>query len=369
MNKRSVVRLAEVATFSSGGTPSKADASFWKGDIPWVSPKDMKCDHLLDTEDKVTRAAVARSAARTVGPDSVLAVVRSGILTHSFPVATLAREMSFNQDIKALTPKSSLLLPRFLFWVLKNKEAYILQSGVKKGATVHSVASGFLERLQFPLPSVSDQRRLIGLLNRAALIKRRANAVRAEARSIIPTLFLSTFGDPGNNPKGWPSISFEQAVEDVTRFVPKTMKRNYLQNGAFPVYDQGQTAIAGYTNESSQTYLAEAPLILFGDHTRVFRLAHGRFARGADGVRLFSPSGDFDASFLRQYFELHGLPDAGYSRHYRFLKSISVWMPPLSLQRAFAERTGRLEGIATQLDAAAGKAEEMAAALLAEVFG
>jgi restriction endonuclease S subunit len=93
-----VVTLSDVATLSSGGTPSKSQPDFWNGDIPWVSPKDMKSNHIEDAEDRITKEAIAQSAARVVGPNSILAVVRSGILAHTFPVATVGREVSFNQD-------------------------------------------------------------------------------------------------------------------------------------------------------------------------------------------------------------------------------------------------------------------------------
>jgi restriction endonuclease S subunit len=207
-----VVKLSDVATLSSGGTPSKANAAFWDGDIPWVSPKDMKVNHVRDAEDKITRAAISESAARIVGSNSVLAVVRSGILAHTFPVATLAREVSFNQDIKAITPKNGSLLPAFLFWMLKGQEAQILRIGVKKGATVHSLSNGFLESLRFPLPPLDDQRRIVGLLDRAAEIRRRADAARAKACAIIPALFLDTFGDPATNPKGWPVVTLGNTI-------------------------------------------------------------------------------------------------------------------------------------------------------------
>jgi type I restriction enzyme S subunit len=73
--------------------------------------------------------------------------------------------------------------------------------------------------------------------------------------------------------------------------------------------------------------------------------------------------------FIRTYLELHGLPDAGYSRHYRFLKEVRVAVPPLPLQTAFAEQAQRLEATARALDTAAAKAEAMAAGLSVEVFG
>lgn len=102
-------RLADVAHIASGGTPSKANAAYWTGDIPWVSPKDMKTTRISDAEDHITRAAIDGSAAKVVGPGAVLAVVRSGILAHTFPVAIAERDVSFNQDIKAITPRNGEL--------------------------------------------------------------------------------------------------------------------------------------------------------------------------------------------------------------------------------------------------------------------
>ena len=55
----------------------------------------------------------------------------------------------------------------------------------------------------------------MGLLDRAAEIRRRADAARAKARAIIPALFLDTFGDPATNPKGWPTNYFGGALESL----------------------------------------------------------------------------------------------------------------------------------------------------------
>ena len=55
-----------------------------------------------------------------------------------------------------------------------------------------------------PLPPLDEQRRIAEVLDRAAEIRRRADATRTKARALIPALFLDTFGDPATNPNGWP---------------------------------------------------------------------------------------------------------------------------------------------------------------------
>lgn len=58
-------------------------------------------------------------------------------------------------------------------------------------------------KIGIPLPPLDEQRRIVGLLDRAAEIRRRADTARAKACAIIPALFLDMFGDPATNPKGW----------------------------------------------------------------------------------------------------------------------------------------------------------------------
>lgn len=82
------VRLRDLGGFLGGGTPAKSNTSFWKGPLPWVSPKDMKRPYIDDAEDHISMAAVEGSAVRLISPQSLLCVVRGMILAHSFPVAT-----------------------------------------------------------------------------------------------------------------------------------------------------------------------------------------------------------------------------------------------------------------------------------------
>jgi type I restriction enzyme S subunit len=75
-------KLKFVASFVGGGTPSKDNSQFWDGEIPWVSPKDMKAEIVDDAEEYITAEGLAKSATRLVNSGSVLIVVRSGILKH-----------------------------------------------------------------------------------------------------------------------------------------------------------------------------------------------------------------------------------------------------------------------------------------------
>ncbi|HID06072.1 MAG TPA: hypothetical protein EYP10_02880, partial [Armatimonadetes bacterium] len=59
-------------------------------------------------------------------------------------------------------------------------------------------------KIKMPLPPLSEQRRIVEILDQAnALRKKRAKA-DAKATRILSALFYKMFGDPATNPKGWP---------------------------------------------------------------------------------------------------------------------------------------------------------------------
>lgn len=157
--------LGSVVRFCGGGTPSKSNNEYWNGHIPWVSPKDMWVDEVTSSADMITDAAVLESATSIIPQGSVLCVVRSGILARRFPVAITCRDVTINQDLKALIP-SKALHPRYLFYFMRAAETTVLDS-VTTGATVHRVSTDFLKGLKIAVPPLEEQQRIVAVLDDA----------------------------------------------------------------------------------------------------------------------------------------------------------------------------------------------------------
>ena len=150
-------RLKYTVSFTGGGTPSKANTSFWSGSIPWVSPKDMTRSRLDDTTDHISRDAVAASAASIVAPGAVLLVVRSGILSRTIPVAINTVPMALNQDMKALRPRNGIIESEYLHGLIEGNQAFLLREWTKHGATVESIEHRLLADSLIPIPPLSEQ--------------------------------------------------------------------------------------------------------------------------------------------------------------------------------------------------------------------
>ena len=115
------VPLGSVGKWLSGGTPSMRNEAYWSGDMPWISPKDMKVVRLTDGVDHISQQAVV-DGARVAPPGAVLVVVRGMILAHSFPVAVADRSLAFNQDIKAVVPTDQVDSDFLLYWLISNAQ-------------------------------------------------------------------------------------------------------------------------------------------------------------------------------------------------------------------------------------------------------
>jgi type I restriction enzyme S subunit len=271
-----------------------------------------------------------------------------------------------------------------------------LRIGVKKGATVHSLSNGFLESLRFPLPPLDEQRRIVGLLDRAAEIRRRADAARAKARAIIPALFLDTFGDPATNPKGWPETQLSEVLATTLSYGSMTSPRasddDWLDIRVANIK-------GGQIDHSDRKYVTLEPSLVAkhslvdGDIVLARAIGSeshlGKCAVAYPGKKRWA----YDSHIMRIRVDqnrispvwLHTLmnTDGGKARllrqkrasaiqHNINTKEVAIFtfpLPLLPLQTAFAEQVQRLESLARHLDAAAAKAEAMAAGLSAEVFG
>ncbi len=107
----------------------------------------------------------------------------------------------------------------------------------------------------------------------------------------------------------------------------KVQSRDYKPAGRFPVIDQGQEQIAGWTDDASAVIDAPLPLVVFGDHTRAFKFLDVPFARGADGTQLLRPKPEIDPLFFFYACRSIDLPARGYNRHFTVLKEKELSYP------------------------------------------
>jgi type I restriction enzyme S subunit len=156
-------KLGAAGTWLSGGTPSKKESALWAGDIPWVSPKDMKRLRIRDAIDHVSVAAL-ENGTQLAPIGSLLMVVRGMILAHTFPAALVQHPVAFNQDIKALVPSASFDSEFLLSW-LQSKAQDVLRLVDVANHGTKRLPSERLFDLDLVCPPLPEQRKIAAILS------------------------------------------------------------------------------------------------------------------------------------------------------------------------------------------------------------
>lgn len=158
-----VKRLDTVAKLFSGGTPSRKRPDWWKGTIPWASPKDMKRVLLADAQEHLSEEAI-KAGSRLVPAQTIFVVVRGMILAKDLPIALAEVPMAFNQDMKAVLPHNEHSSQFLLYALIWRKDELARQIGTSAHGT-RRLGSSAVESLQVPVPSRSEQKEIAALLS------------------------------------------------------------------------------------------------------------------------------------------------------------------------------------------------------------
>jgi type I restriction enzyme S subunit len=195
-NQYSNQPLRDIATIRGGGTPPKSNPYYWSGQIPWITPKDMKARQISDSIDHITKAAVQETAAKLIEPGAVVVVVRGMILAHTFPSAVLRVRAAINQDMKALIPNGEIDA-EFLCSYLWATNATIIDLVEKSTHDTRKLETEKLLAIPIPLPPIPEQRCIVAELDRLQarvfeLRTAQANS-RAELRAFLGSVLDRAF--------------------------------------------------------------------------------------------------------------------------------------------------------------------------------
>lgn len=157
---------------------------------------------------------------------------------------------------------------------------------------------------------------------------------------------------PYKIPDNWCWVKLSILFENKTDSKRKIQQKNYLSQGQYPIVDQGEALIGGYTNNQEMVLDFNQPIIIFGDHTRCVKYIDFPFVQGADGVKILKPQSHIESKFF--YYNLINLinlelPSLGYRRHFSLLNKMLMPISTKSEQQRIVEK---IENLFAKLDKA-----------------
>jgi type I restriction enzyme S subunit len=403
-----IKRLKRIAKFRGGGTPPKDNLEYWRGDIPWVSPKDMKVSVVSETEDKITPQAVRESATKFVPAGAVLIVVRSGILVHSIPVAISGCKVTLNQDLKALMPNSEVSA-EYLMYLISGMQRALLAEWKKEGATVESLELDLIAATLIPLPSAIEQRATVAFLDREtaridALVAKKERLIELlqERRTALITRALTKGLDPnaltqdsgvewlGETPAHWEIMKTTWLFSIGSGTTPRSEDSTYY-GGITPwitTSELRESVVVETEKEVTEAALRDYPSLMVHPTGSVAVAMYGATI-GRVGILgmpaavnqaccVFSKPKNIETQFWFYWLQMRRpyLVSLGYgggqpNLSQDLLKSVRVTVPPLAEQRAivaFLEReTSRIDALVGKIRDAIDRLNELRTALISAV--
>ncbi|MBU1330261.1 MAG: restriction endonuclease subunit S [Gammaproteobacteria bacterium] len=160
-----VRKLKNLVSVRGGSTPSKEVERYWEGDIPWVSPKDMKSERISNSIDHVSASAIEDGGLNMVKSGAILIVVRGMILIHSVPVAITDVEVTINQDMKAMTPGAELS-GDYLSLLLQGVRDAVFQYIDSSAHGTRKLEWERFELIDLPIPSHEEQVSIVSFIEK-----------------------------------------------------------------------------------------------------------------------------------------------------------------------------------------------------------
>ena len=164
-------------------------------------------------------------------------------------------------------------------------------------------------------------------------------------------------------------IYFNDIFQDYTKYSLKIPKNMYLKSGLYPIIDQGKEEIAGFSNHRTNIF-NDVPVIIFGDHTRIFKYIDYPFFLGADGVKILKNiSNLFLDKFLYYSIKNFKIPNTGYNRHFKWLKNFKIKYISLVEQKKIVNIIEKIEGFILQKKEQLNYLKKLNKSLFTTMFG
>jgi type I restriction enzyme, S subunit len=185
------VRLGDLCSIRSGGTPSRSIQSYYGGQIPWAKISDIEaCNgEIFETEESITETGLAAIRGRIFPQGTLLFAIYGSIGKMAF----CGRAIATNQAILGIeVPSESAIEPRYLYRYLESCRDVLINDGI--GITQKNLSAGYIRDLKIPLPPLPEQRRIAGILDQADALRRLRRQSLSRLSDLGQAIFFEMFG-------------------------------------------------------------------------------------------------------------------------------------------------------------------------------
>lgn len=250
------------------------------------------------------------------------------------------------------------------------------------------VPTDFFERFKIPLPPLTEQNRIAGILDKANALRQKRQQALQLTEQFLRSTFLDMFGDPVTNPNGWPVRRLEEiAVVSRGKFTPRPRNDPRYYGGAYPFIQTGDLSnCTGVLRVWKQTLNDEGIAVskMFPKGTIAIAIAAnigdtailGFDAYATDsvvGIQVHADKAvaeyiEFWLRFQQQSLRDRAPETAQKNINLEILRPLATPAPPVELQRRFGSVVGRLDQLGQRHEASSRAADCLFHSLVQRAF-
>ena len=167
--------MSALGRWSTGGTPSRKQHSYFGGSIPWVKSGDLPDGVVRSTSETITQAGLDNSAARLL-PAGTLLVALYGATIGKLGI--LASAAATNQACAACRIWPEIESWCVFYYLLSQRDA-LVEAG--QGGAQPNLTNDIVRNWPLPLPPLAEQKRIVAKVEK---LLARVNAARARLAKV-----------------------------------------------------------------------------------------------------------------------------------------------------------------------------------------
>lgn len=232
-------KLGEVCEIITGGTPKTSVKDFYGNEFLWAGPSDLdRGIFVTNTNKKLSKKGFRESGIRLVPKGSVLLSCIGNI----GKIGIAVEQMATNQQINTFVPNENFLDSKYLYYalIIKTEEFKLASSQT----TLPIINKTKCSNIEIPLPSLSEQKRIVKILDEKMGKIAEAKKVREEALADTEKILSQTLHEifEEGKKKGWEEKSFDdkKILKMTSGGTPSRGNKYFYNNGEISWLKSGE---------------------------------------------------------------------------------------------------------------------------------
>jgi type I restriction enzyme S subunit len=230
------VTLGDICKVYGGTTPSTSNGEYWDGKTVWLSPTDLpeigEIVHITNSARKITVKAINETSITVLPKGAVVYSTRASIGKIGIAEVPLTTNQGFVNFVC-----NGTLFNKFLCYTLKYFTPQI--ANLSNSTTFSEVNRTSIKNFRIPLPPISVQQKIAGILDKADDLRKKDQQLLAKYDELLESIFYDMFGDPVKNEKGWEKVNLKALIREDDKINYGVVQPGDDYEGGIPIIRVG----------------------------------------------------------------------------------------------------------------------------------